>query len=233
LALQAAFAQQEGVEIYVAAPDQERSTCSHGMTLGRPVVVTEVAPRTFAVDGLPADCVYLVKNGLLSKPPHVVVSGINRGANLGTDVFFSGTVAGARQAVLMGMHGIAVSLTDGEDFDIAAEMTVQLVVGAALRSLVSPLLLNLNFPKGRPSGIQFAPLGSRLYPQSIVATPSVDPRRCAYQLGGPEVNDALIPGTDGWFVSQNIASATLLTCDQTDFKSMKEAFFSLEGIASL
>ncbi len=230
-ALRDAFLSRPDTEVFVVAPDMERSTCSHGMTLGRPVKVVETEPNVFSVAGLPADCVFLAKNVLLDQLPHVVVSGINRGANLGSDVIFSGTVAGARQAALMGMYGIAASLTEGDDFDIAARMTVEIAATVASLADTSPLVLNLNFPAGAPRGIQFGPLGQRRYPQLAKASPGEVPGTTFYQLGGPDVRDALIPGSDGWLVAHDIASATLLTCDQTDVRNMKSPLVSIEGIA--
>lgn len=230
-ALREAFSRLEQVEVYAAAPDRERSTCSHGMTLGRTLTAEKTDDCAFAVNGLPSDCVFLAKNGLFPKPPHAVVSGINKGANLGTDVIYSGTAAGARQAALMGIHGIATSLTAGEDFEIAARMTAELVVRIMQKPPFSPMLLNLNFPKGKPSAIKFGPLGIRRYPQSPTLVHSPDSRQTVYQPGAPtDVEDALIPGSDGWLISRNIASATLLRLDQTDLSKMQDPRFSLEGI---
>jgi 5'-nucleotidase len=233
-ALREAFSRLEQIEVYVAAPDRERSTCSHGMTLGRTLTAEKVDPCAFAVNGLPADCVFLAQNGLFPKPPHAVVSGINNGANLGSDVIYSGTAAGARQAVLMGIHGIATSLAAGEDFEIAAQMTAELVVRIMQRPPSSPVLLNLNFPKGRPSAIKFGSLGTRRYPQKATLVQSPDSRQTVYQPGSPtDVEDALIPGSDGWLIHRNIASATLLRLDQTDLSRMKDPDFFVEGIEPL
>ena len=227
-ALREVLEQSGGFDVWTVAPDRERSTCSHGMTLGAAVSVTLTGHQAFAVGGLPADCVFIAKNGLLPDPPDVVISGINRGANLGSDVIFSGTVAGARQAALMGMHGIAVSLVDGDDYSIAAEMTVDLIRRNASRLPAQPLLLNLNFPAGRPSGIQLSTLGKRNYPQALSLDHPFDGKRTAFRLGGPDVHDALLPDSDGLLIHRGIASATLLTADQTDRPRMPA--LRLEGI---
>ena len=228
-ALSEAFHQAGGFDVWTVAPDRERSTCSHGMTLGTPVSVLRTAPQAFAVGGLPADCVFIAKHGLLPSPPTVVVSGINRGANLGSDVIFSGTAAGARQAALMGMHGIAVSLVEGDDYSISAEMTVQLVQRNASRLPETPLLLNINFPAGRPAGIRLSTLGKRNYPQTLFPERPFDGERGAFRLGGPDVKDSLLPGSDGLLIHRGIASATLLSVDQTDNPRMQDAL-RLEGI---
>ena len=102
------------------ADSSERSTCSHGMTIARPIFTDELGPQKVAVEGLPADCVYFAMCGWMPKPPDVVVSGINEGANMGCDVIYSGTVAGAREAAVLGVHGLSVSLVEGTDFERAA-----------------------------------------------------------------------------------------------------------------
>ena len=231
IALRDAFLRRPDTEVFTVAPDRERSTCSHGMTLGKPVAVVERQPGMFAVGGLPADCIFLARNTLLEQRPHVVVSGINRGANLGTDVIFSGTAAGARQAALMGVHGIAASLTAGTNFEASAAMTVTVAEAVARMPDASPLVLNLNFPAGVPKRIQMAPLGRRRYPQAARPIKGPAPDVSYYQLGGPDVHDALIPGTDGWLIDRNIASATLLAWDQTDFDAMQPPAVNIEGIA--
>jgi 5'-nucleotidase len=214
-ALGAAFAAIAGVEVWVAAPRTERSTCSHGMTLGRPVFVREAGPRRYAVDGLPADCVYLALFGLMPERPHVVVSGVNHGANLGSDVIYSGTAAGAREATIRGIHGIAASLVSGDDFTAAAESAAS--IAARIRDIAaSPaILLNLNYPGGRFDGPFLARLGERSYPEVVEGGVAPLTGERYYWLGGPPVADRLHDGTDGWLVARGVASATFLTLDQT------------------
>ena len=204
-----------GVEVWVCAPDAPRSACGHGMTLARPVAAVELGPRRFALGGLPADCVYTALFGLMPRRPDVVISGLNRGPNLGTDVVYSGTVAGAREAVIRGVHGVAASLVSGEEYGAAAASAVAIALDLA-RLEGPPRLLNLNYPAGTFAGPAVAPLGVRLYPEE--ARRLVDPATGAisYLLGGPPVVDARAPGTDGWLVSRGVASATFLTIDQTD-----------------
>ena len=97
-------------DVTVVAPASEQSAKSHALTMHEPLRAREVAPKQWAVAGTPADCVYLALHHLLDEPPDLVVSGINRGANLGNDVFYSGTVAAAMEACLQGCPSIAVSL---------------------------------------------------------------------------------------------------------------------------
>jgi 5'-nucleotidase len=214
-AFERAFEAIPGVEVWVAAPRNERSTCSHGMTLGRPVFCREAGTRRFAVDGLPADCVYLALFGLMPERPHVVVSGVNRGANLGSDVIYSGTVAGAREATIRGIHGIAVSLVSGDDFTSAAGSAASIAVRVREIPRSPAILLNLNYPGASFGGPLLARLGERSYPE--VAEGGVAPLTGEryYWLGGPPVADRLLPGTDGWLIGRGVASATFLTLDQT------------------
>ena len=106
-------------EIYTVAPDREQSAVSHSLTLHRPLRIEEIAPRRFAVNGTPTDCVNLAVKGFLPVRPHLVVSGINTGPNLGSDITYSGTVSAAMEGVVSGVPAIAVSLADYYDWDFA------------------------------------------------------------------------------------------------------------------
>jgi 5'-nucleotidase len=97
-------------EIWVVAPESERSGASHALTLSDPIRTRQVAERAFAVRGTPADCILIALQHMFTEPPDLVISGINRGANAGADLIYSGTAAAARQAVILGIPGIAVSL---------------------------------------------------------------------------------------------------------------------------
>ena len=98
-----------GHEIWVAAPDSERSGASHSLTLSEAVRTREIDPQTFAVRGTPVDCVLIALQHMLANLPDIVISGINIGANAGADIIYSGTAAGARQAAILGIPGVAVS----------------------------------------------------------------------------------------------------------------------------
>src|SRR5450432_4506456 len=109
-------------EVVVAAPDRERSAASHSISLDRPLRVDEIEPGVFSIDGTPVDCVYLALLHLVPRKPALCVSGINNGYNLGSDVFYSGTVAGAVEGALRGVPALAVSLErrKPQDFSHAA-----------------------------------------------------------------------------------------------------------------
>jgi 5'-nucleotidase len=214
-ALHEALARRGVAEIWVCAPDAHRSACGHGMTLERPVAAAQLGERRFAIGGLPADCVYAALFGIMPRRPDVVISGVNRGPNLGTDVVYSGTVAGAREAVIRGVHGVSASLVSGDDFARAAEATVELAF--ALARLPGPArLLNLNFPGGAFDGPALAPLGERDYPEEAHRRVAPETGAVSFLLGGPPVVDRCAPGTDGWLIARGVASATFLAIDQTD-----------------
>lgn len=102
-------------EVWIVAPDSNRSASSHCITMFSPLCIKNIAERRYTCSGLPADCVITALKGLMQEKPDAVISGINKGANLGSDVLYSGTAAAARQAVLLGVPGIALSIetTDG------------------------------------------------------------------------------------------------------------------------
>jgi 5'-nucleotidase len=230
VALERAFAEHAEVEVWVVAPDRGRSTSSHAMSLSRPIFVEERGPRRIAIDGLPADCVYLAFYGLMEELPDVVVSGINRGANLGCDVIYSGTVACAREAVQRGVHGVAASLVEGDDYDGPARSVAEIALAVARRDPDSPILLNLNYPGGPFSGPRLSRLGSRRYPLCVEERRTPLDDRPYFWLGGPPIEDAQVPGTDGWLIGRGIASATLLGLDQTDHEGIARAARSYDFV---
>src|SRR5579862_4540889 len=140
-------------EIIVVAPVTEASAIGHALTLRRPLRLERIDDRTYAVDGTPTDCVNIAITQVLRSLPDLVASGINKGWNLGDDVTYSGTVAGALEGALLGVPGLAVSLraTRGDyDFHYAAQAAVTLADAMLRRPLPSRTFLNVNVPKGQP-----------------------------------------------------------------------------------
>ena len=129
----------------VVAPDRERSAASHGITVFEPVVYHQVGDRRFAVQGTPADCVIMAVLRIMRVRPSLVVSGVNRGLNVGHDIFYSGTVAAATEAVLQGIPAIAVSAHS--DFKAAAEVAARLAARVLREGLPPDVLLNVNHPR--------------------------------------------------------------------------------------
>jgi 5'-nucleotidase len=174
-------------EVQVVAPDREQSAVGHALTLHRPLRVEVPEEGWSAVNGTPSDCVNLAILGLLPEPPVLVVSGINHGSNLGDDVTYSGTVAAAMEAALLGIPAMAVSQAepDAGGFEAAAEVARLLAARVLVEGLPRQTLLNVNVPAGRPAGIRVTRLGRRVYREKAVR--EVDPRgRPYYWIGaGP------------------------------------------------
>lgn len=223
-------------EVWVVAPDREQSAASHAISLHRPLRIKEVRPRWFAVDGTPTDCSYLAINHLLKdRRPTLCVSGVNHGANLADDVTYSGTVAAAMEAALLGVPAIAFSLVTRGPFDFgpAARFARALVRSALSRPLPPKMLLNVNIPGGvEPSGFQVTRLGKHTYGFDVVE--NVDPRgRKYYWIGGSDYAHDDIPGSDCNAVHKDRRiSITPLHLDLTHQAQLAEvAAWDIEGFS--
>jgi 5'-nucleotidase len=167
-------------EVWVVAPDREASASGQSLTLKHPLRAEKVEPRVVAVDGTPADCVNLAIVKLLPRRPAVVLSGINRGGNMGDDIFYSGTVGGAREATFFGVPAIAVSLAARADLDYgpAARFARRLADLVLERGLPERTLLNVNVPPGKPVGVAVTVQGRRTHEGTILE--GLDPRHRTY-----------------------------------------------------
>jgi 5'-nucleotidase len=167
-------------EVWVVAPDREVSASSQSLTLKHPLRAEKIDARVFAVDGTPADCVNLAIVKLLPARAALVASGINRGGNLGEDVFYSGTVGAAREGTFFGVPSIAVSLAARADMDYgpAAEFAFRLAKLVLERGLPERTMLNVNVPTGRPTGMAFTMQGRRSHEGTILE--GLDPRHRTY-----------------------------------------------------
>jgi 5'-nucleotidase len=208
---------REQFDVVVLAPETEQSAASHALSLHRPLRLREIEAGTFALDGTPADCVYVALHGgtrVLKRRPDLVVSGINRGLNLGQDVFYSGTVAAAREGALRGIPAVAVSAHPGADLGAVAALASR--VGAELLARgTRDVLLNLNVPKKWTGEIRATKLGSRIYEETVDFR--TDPRAREYLwLGGPGVRHERNEGTDTDAYDDGAASITPLVLDLTD-----------------
>ena len=213
-------------DLWVVAPDRDQSAVSHSLTLQRPLRIEQLGPRTFSVDGTPTDCVNLAINGILRERPQLVISGINRGANLGDDITYSGTVSAAMEATLLGVPAIAVSVVGRERFDFApaAGFARQLAM-ALLRDRLPPdTLLNVNvpdLPAAEIKGFALTRQGKRRYGDVIVE--KVDPRgRKYYWIGGDQLDFVDAEGTDFNAVQRGLISVTPLHLDLTNYASLRE-----------
>jgi len=211
-------------EIWVVAPDRDQSAVSHSLTLHRPLRIEPVGPRAFAVDGTPTDCINLAINGLLQERPRLVISGINRGANLGDDITYSGTVSAAMEATLLGVPAIAVSLVADSAFDFApAAAFTHRLAAAILHDFFPPdTLLNVNvpaLPAEQITGFALTRQGKRRYADAIVE--KVDPRgKKYYWIGGGPFDFVDGEGTDFSAVRQGLISVTPLHLDLTNYASL-------------
>jgi 5'-nucleotidase len=157
-------------EVIIVAPVQEASAIGHALTLRRPLRLDRIGERIFAVDGTPTDCVNIAVTQVYKGLPDLVVSGINKGWNLGDDVTYSGTVAGALEAALLGVPGIAVSLraTRGDyDFEPSAHAAAQMAERILKHPLPPRTLLNVNVPSGRPKGYRVTVQAKRNHVTSV------------------------------------------------------------------
>jgi len=213
-------------EVWVVAPDREQSAASHSISLHRPLRIKEVRTRWYAIDGTPTDCSYLAINHLMKEArPTLMVSGINHGANLADDVTYSGTVAAAIEASLLGVPAIAFSLASRTRFDFgpAARFAKSFVSAALQHPLPPKMLINVNVPPvAEPKGYAITRLGKHSYGYDVVE--NVDPRgRKYYWIGGSEYQHENIPGSDcNAVIDDNLISLTPLHLELTDLALMEE-----------
>lgn len=210
-------------EVTVVAPDRERSATSHSLTLRAPLRVHWVSERVASVDGTPTDCVLLAVHALLDGRPDLVVSGVNHGPNLGDDVYYSGTVAGAMEGALLGIPALAVSLAgEGpEALRAAAAFAGDLAALVAQRGLPAGTLLNVNVPALAPDavrGARWTRLGRRVYHNAVERLDD-RPGELRFRIcGTPGGEEA--EGTDLQALAAGFVSVTPLRLDRTDHDSL-------------
>jgi 5'-nucleotidase len=209
-------------EVTVIAPDRERNAASHALTLHKPLRVEQMGDGIFGVNGTPTDCVNLGVNALLDKRPNLVVSGINKGGNVGDDVTYSGTVSAAIEGTLLGIPSFAVSLfNDGEfHFAAAAEFAVRLARLIGEHGLPKDTLLNVNVPNLPISairGVKVTCLGKRIYDRNNIVA-KTDPRgRAYYWIGVNETSWEDRKDTDDLAIRDKMVSVTPIHLDLTNY----------------
>jgi 5'/3'-nucleotidase len=235
-ALRRALSALPSVELAVIAPDGNRSAMARSITTRRPLWVQEVdfddGSVGYATDGTPVDCVRLANLGLVEGfEADLVVSGINHGSNLGDDITYSGTVAAALEAIVLGLPGIAISQQSisreldfragaGWEFGVAARFTARLVAELENVPLPSGTLLNINVPGADPDGVEVARLGKRIYRDEL-ALVDVDPThptrgRRQYRIYGDATFERDETGTDLAAVAAGRIAVTPIHFDLTD-----------------
>jgi 5'-nucleotidase len=211
-------------DLWVVAPDRERSASGHSLTLEHPLRAAALDATHWAVSGTPTDAVLLAIETLLPERPDWVISGINHGPNMGEDVTYSGTVAAAMEACILGIPSIAVSLAGrGELLFDEVLPTLRRVLETLLRfQLGHHQLLNVNLPNLPSSevrGVHVTRLGSRQYRDSVVGRE--DPRgRAYYWIGGTGPEWASDERSDAHAVQEGFVSVTPLVADMTDYRAM-------------
>jgi 5'-nucleotidase len=214
-------------EVEVVAPDREQSACSHSLTMHFPLRANRHDTRTRYVDGTPTDCVALAVGALLDRRPDVVLSGVNHGPNMGEDVLYSGTVAGAMEATILGIPAVAFSYTGSDPAAITAygPLLTDLIPKLIVRKdFPAETLLNVNLPAVEPSevrGVQVTRLGRRVYMDSL--TRAVDPGgREYFWIGGGGIEWSKEQGTDFRAVDEGFISVTPLHLDLTNYKLLHD-----------
>lgn len=229
-ALRAMLEQVPGLEVWAVAPDRERSASGHAITMYRPLFPMQVqvpgatAP-CYSVTGTPADSAKLAIEELLPQRPDLVISGINRGPNLGTDMFYSGTVAAALEGPILGIPAIAASLDAwaSQDFSVAAAFTAQLALRVLQDGIPDGTLLNVNVPgltQGEIKGVRITKMGRRLYRDQW--DKRIDPRgRTYYWLAGEVMELNNDPDSDVVAVEEGYISVTPVQLDLTRYDQMQ------------
>jgi 5'-nucleotidase len=231
---------QAGHQITVVCPDRERSATGHGLTLHKPIRAEQVegifqpSVTAWACSGTPSDCVKLALGALLNSPPDMVLSGINHGSNLGTDVLYSGTVSAAMEGVIEGVTGIAFSLTSfsSKDFQPAANFAQRLVAYLAANPLPQPMLLNVNVPAvpvEKIAGVAVTRQGLRRYIDQFEKR--IDPRgKTYYWLAGELLEDVPQPDLELVVTSQTRlgeANGTWLNQMMTDVQAIRQHYITI------
>jgi 5'-nucleotidase len=212
-------------DVYVVAPASEMSGASHSLTLSRPLRIRQIDERHWTVDGTPTDCVTLALNKIIPEEerPHICASGINHGPNLGEDVTYSGTVAGALEATILGVPALAFSLLGRENYNFprAAAVATLLIKKALEEGLPESTLLNVNIPKRELNGIKITRQG--LKNAKPVISEHVDPRGIPYYWIGEE-RLGFHSGEDSDFeaIGHGYVSVTPIRADMTNHQAVDD-----------
>ena len=215
VALADAFEGKTGAEVMVIAPERQRSAMSHTITLHKPLRVHPHAPGRYAASGSPVDCVYLGMMRMCPRPPALVVSGINDGFNLGSDVFYSGTVGAAVEGGLRGTSAMAVSLQHSQPDWLDKAVDISVALARELLARPQPgIVWNVNVPAGPERRYAITRLGKRRYTDDVQERK--DPRgRSYYWIGGGEADSEEVAGSDCDAMRAGITSVTPLALDLT------------------
>jgi 5'-nucleotidase len=214
-------------DVFIVAPQTEKSAIAHSLTLHRPLRVEKVKRNVFTVDGTPADCVYLGVNSILPERPRLLVSGINKGGNLGDDITYSGTVCAAFEGTLLGIPSFAISLVSRSHFKFqtAARFAVKVAKLILKNGLPKDTLLNINVPNLHEEEIKSYKITQqgRWTHNGNGVIEKADPRgKKYYWIGGGQLVFDKRKDTDFEAVSHSYISVTPLHLDMTNYPSIQQ-----------
>jgi 5'-nucleotidase len=208
--------------VSIVAPSQEQSGTAQSLTLRRPIVCQKIAEREWAVDGTPADCVIVALHKLLTEKPDMVISGINHGANLGENVYYSGTVGAAREAALHHIPAVAMSLCSKGatvKFEAAARVARSAAEMILKEGLPDQVLLNVNVPEPWSGGVKFTRQSQKITRNQL--SEGKDPRgRSYFWLFEQKIDKDVAPDTDYAAIFSGAVSITPLHLDPTHTESL-------------
>ena len=212
-------------DVFMVAPEAEMSGASHSLTLARPLRIRQIDERHWTVDGTPTDCVTLALNHILPKElrPDICCSGINHGANLGDDATYSGTVAGALESTILGVPGLAFSLTTHSDHDFTDSVNVvkEITLKALADGIPKWTLLNVNVPLCTPKGIRITKQGFKTA-RPVISQHS-DPRgKPYYWIGELREGFRAEGGTDFEAIHDGYVSVTPMRSDLTSHSGLEK-----------
>lgn len=222
-------AMKELGDAYIIAPDRERSAVSHSLTLHKPLRVEKINEYAYSINGTPTDCIILGVNKLLPEKPALIVSGINKGGNLGDNITYSGTVSAAIEGTIMGIPSFAISLFIEEEhasplhFDTASDFAVKIGRYILEKSLPHDTLLNINIPnlpQNAILGVKFTQQGKMVYSNSIKDI--IDPKgKKHYWIGGSQSYIKHGDNTDIQAIHEGYISITPVNIDLTNYKALE------------
>jgi 5'-nucleotidase len=221
-----ARALEEIAEVWVVAPDREQSAVGHSLSMGRPLRrkrVKALGPRFFAVNGTPTDCILLGVSKILPERPLLIVSGINKGENLGEDITYSGTVSAAIEGTILGIPSFAISLVARKNFHFtpAAFFAVRLARNLLRHGLPRNTFLNVNVPnRKKPRSYKITRMGKRIYGEAVQQRLDASGKKY-YIIGGNDPGYTDTEDSDFRAIAKNFISITPLHLDWTNYASFE------------
>jgi 5'-nucleotidase len=207
-------------DVFVVAPATQQSGASHSLTLRKPIRVEKLHDKFYIVGGTPTDCVLLAYHDLIDTKIDLVVSGINHGPNMGSDVFYSGTVAAALQGASMGIKSLAVSIAADASCDFANAVKYSRdLINRIIASDRTDLILNVNIPAGKIKGEKMTRMGKRIYKDKVIR--DSEKKNVIYSIIDGVLSYRADTDTDFKAIDKHYVSVTPLKLDLTDYEVMK------------